>query len=416
MKLYCNMIRTTHVWIIPKCCPLGFTLTKNNICIPTNITLSPEYWGGTNPSNNTEIDVIIGDPCPFGKYRLEPEVDSMDEFHLMKNGSLLIPFQHQGFLSTSDYCMEIFDTPSGPTALPLICFPPQIVDKWRNIAMIVYPTGLLLSVPFLLATLFIYSLIPELRDTQGKTLCCHISCLIVAYITLATVQLGITSLSEHMCIWLGFLIQFTFLGCFFWLNVLCFDTCWRITSPLKYASYNMEMKRFLWYSFYAWTLPILLLAYTIFTEISPILPPSYLKPRIGYNCWFDNNQSALQYFYGPMGFVLITNIIFFILSARHIPEYVEHCEQTELALQVNERTVCRRTVEMFKNSAQLFAVMGLSWIMELLSWALGGPSVVWFVTDLINTLQGIIIFYIFVFRIPRVRRLVMQYYKSIFKS
>jgi G protein-coupled receptor Mth (Methuselah protein) len=40
--------------------------------------------------------------------------------------------------------------------------------------------------------------------------------------------------------------------------------------------------------------------------------------------------------------------------------------------------------------------MGINWVMEVVSWAAGGPDYIWYFTDLINTLQGVIIFAIFV--------------------
>ncbi|GFG32346.1 hypothetical protein Cfor_02253 [Coptotermes formosanus] len=40
--------------------------------------------------------------------------------------------------------------------------------------------------------------------------------------------------------------------------------------------------------------------------------------------------------------------------------------------------------------------MGINWVMEVVSWFAGGPDYIWYVTDTINTLQGVIIFGIFV--------------------
>jgi hypothetical protein len=40
--------------------------------------------------------------------------------------------------------------------------------------------------------------------------------------------------------------------------------------------------------------------------------------------------------------------------------------------------------------------MGINWVMEIVSWAAGGSEYIWYFTDCINTLQGVIIFLIFV--------------------
>lgn len=36
--------------------------------------------------------------------------------------------------------------------------------------------------------------------------------------------------------------------------------------------------------------------------------------------------------------------------------------------------------------------MGVTWIADIVSWVVGGPSEVWYFTDLINCLQGVFIF------------------------
>jgi len=42
--------------------------------------------------------------------------------------------------------------------------------------------------------------------------------------------------------------------------------------------------------------------------------------------------------------------------------------------------------------AKLVVVMGVSWIMDVISWLAGGPDYLWYFTDIINCLQGVFIF------------------------
>ena len=56
---------------------------------------------------------------------------------------------------------------------------------------------------------------------------------------------------------------------------------------------------------------------------------------------------------------------------------------------------------------KLFIVMGVNWIMEVISWAAGGPEYLWYITDLGNILQGVLIFIIFVCK-QRVRRILVR--------
>lgn len=56
----------------------------------------------------------------------------------------------------------------------------------------------------------------------------------------------------------------------------------------------------------------------------------------------------------------------------------------------------------------LFIVMGINWSAEILSFAFGSSgSILWFVTDIGNTLQGVFIFIIFVCK-KRVLELVKE--------
>lgn len=41
---------------------------------------------------------------------------------------------------------------------------------------------------------------------------------------------------------------------------------------------------------------------------------------------------------------------------------------------------------------KLVIVMGVTWIADVVSWAVGGPQELWYVTDIINCLQGVFIF------------------------
>ncbi|GBP50220.1 G-protein coupled receptor Mth2 [Eumeta japonica] len=58
--------------------------------------------------------------------------------------------------------------------------------------------GMLLSVPFLLATALIYATVPELRNLHGLCLIMYCAGLIVAYTLLAYLKLTVTNLQVNM--------------------------------------------------------------------------------------------------------------------------------------------------------------------------------------------------------------------------
>ncbi|XP_054280563.1 G-protein coupled receptor Mth2-like isoform X1 [Macrosteles quadrilineatus] len=412
-----------EVCVVPKCCPPNQTiLPDGGGCYSSNLTFEPEFWNGTDslpPASSMEpLNVIVGDPCQYGKFRLEPEEDSNDEFHILCNGSLLVPFQSDQLYGLNHYCLEAFPSPphpstggNGAVTLPLLCFPPPPPPPtvFEKIAMAVYPVGLLISVPFLILTTVIFAGLPELRDTQGKSLACHCGSLTVAFLALAIVKLAGDCLPQKACVTFAFVIQFSFVACFFWLNVLCIDTWWRLTRKPCWSS-RQERVRFLWYSLYAWSMPLMFGIVTIVMELTPVVPNAYLKPSFGLqSCWFHSKAAALPYFYAPIGLLLLANIGLFCLSISAVRSAVEQRVEEELGLNA-ERNPCSyskasRRVEMFKHCLILFVVMGLNWTLELLSYFIGGPIEVWLVTDTLNTLQGVIIYVVFVVSVPRVKHL-----------
>nr|CAD7193828.1 unnamed protein product [Timema douglasi] len=383
-------------------------------------------------------------------FRLEPHYEDTDEFHVLRNGSLSVPYLYPDYyLTPHNYCLETFYVTEleGEIVLPLVCFEESsTMEEPFSLPLILYPIGLLISVPFLVTTMLVYCLIPQLRDLHGKTLSCHVLCLAAAYVLLAIVQLGGRDINDHLCTVIAFLTQFTFQACFFWLQVMCFDTLWVISSSYinktsiqlkpyienkakeivgidnetfdddvdnssemknvfclptlmvggKLPSKSIERRVFLCYSIYAWCWPIVLIIVSTMIDLIPTIPSSYIKPNFGHvKCWYSSQEAELNYFYGPIIFVLVTNMIMFVSSALMIwkSQWQEGSGRTE-----------RQT---FRLSFSLFFVMGINWIMEVISWAAGGPKHIWYVTDTINTLQGVIIFAIFVLD-KRVRELVQR--------
>jgi len=155
-----------------------------------------------------------------------------------------------------------------------------------------------------------------------------------------------------------------------------------------------EKKFFIFYSVYAWCLPIVLVVFSMVFDLMPIIPSSYLKPNFGDNkCWFSSEDAELPYFYGPVAVLICINIVLFICTACRI-----YC---------SPGTPSPKPRETFRMCLCLFCVMGINWVMEIVSWSLGGPDYIWYFTDVINTLQGLFIFLIFILE-PRVRQCVWK--------
>lgn len=189
---------------IRKCCPEGQTLTKDHDCVPSNLTLlhpfSPQFIDeNTNqPVKNVDVHRLYGNPCSYESYLLDPKLSADDQFTLLLTGVLSAPAE--GNFTVAEYCIEAFEEQEA--ILPLLCFPEEEYGPITQSAAIdlLYPIGLIISVPFLFATFFVYAVISELRNLHGKSLMCHVSSLLTAYVFLAIVQLDGVRLSNEFCI------------------------------------------------------------------------------------------------------------------------------------------------------------------------------------------------------------------------
>lgn len=132
-----------------------------------------------NKNNVTNLFKIINNRhCPDKMLRLIPEESDDDNWFIYKNGSI---FAINKIYHQSSYCIDWLKNFNIITAL--ICIEMNDGGNYDKIKAedIVYPIGILLSVPFLIATLVVYSIIPELKNLYGKTLMCYVGCLVIAF-------------------------------------------------------------------------------------------------------------------------------------------------------------------------------------------------------------------------------------------
>lgn len=127
--------------------------------------------------------------------------------------------------------------------------------------------------------------------------------------------------------------------------------------------------------------------------------------------FISDKGSFLVYLYGPIAVLILSNIVFFIMTAvllyrasidAAFAVNSAHAKQKYDSLSVffiNDLMiiilfylhVCR-----FRVIFSLFILMGVSWMMEVISFAVGGSAYIWIPTDILNILTGVFIFVIFV--------------------
>lgn len=120
-----------------------------------------------------------------------------------------------------------------------------------------------------------------------------------------------------------------------------------------------------------------------------------------------------MFFYGPIGILLLINLVLFIFttykiyklshaanminqndnSQRHNSEHKRYNIVIQLDCYIFEsinRTLSAKN--RFLLFLKLFGLMGIPWVFEIISWAVGGNDVYWYFPDAVNILRSIFIF------------------------
>ncbi|XP_076660194.1 G-protein coupled receptor Mth2 [Halictus rubicundus] len=405
---------------VGKCCPNGQIFVKNGtldaVCTVSDATIEHSFTPLFHNFNKTGFEIpgekqsafvaLVGDPCKFKRYMLNPDESIDDNNYLLLNGSVFASHHEPSMLKLGvDYCMEIVPEIGLRT---FVCFPEERLIVAADSRHTVYACGLLISVPFLILTIVAYSITPQLRDVYGKALCRYCGCLALAFSTLAITQLGSTHLSDQACTSIAFVIQFSFVACFFWLNAMCIEMWSLVRGHVERETYKrMKPKTlFFWYSLWCWGPSVILILVSMIMDLSPTIPATYVKPNFGKeSCWFKSSDEAMPYFYVPVGLLLLGNVTLFILTFIKLSNYQKDLDLRRLARNEESDRRDRRLVRRYTRTAIvcliIFFLMGLNWSMELISWFVDADSLDWSMFDLVNALQGVLMFGLFVIRRPQ---------------
>ncbi|XP_055606806.1 G-protein coupled receptor Mth2-like isoform X2 [Uranotaenia lowii] len=383
------------------CCPLGqwfYIGSGPPVCQPASANGSEfKVLAKVNDGNGTRVTDLL-ENSTFGYVDQRPCSELIDEEYddwlVDDSGSVLN--MGEFLLSHKDYCLAPRE--GNETTLLMYC---PMTEESR----VPHVIGIFVSIPFLIVTLAIYICIPELRNIHGKSLICHVFALLCVYVLLLLTNFRLTS---GWCKIQGFTLYFWLLVCFFWLNVMCFDIFWTFSSGVLIKN---EKRRFLYYSLYAWGVPVLFTGAALMVEHLDAVP-LHIKPRFGenedvLNCFLQRDMAIeFIYFYFPLCIVVVSNVYFFGMTAFRIFRIQR---ATEAALRHDSKRHSKFEKDRYRFSLylRLFVVMGITWTFEILSWA--SQSELWFfyLADICNCLLGVIIFFLFVWK-QKVRQLVVK--------
>uniref|UniRef100_A0A336LR90 CSON011196 protein n=1 Tax=Culicoides sonorensis TaxID=179676 RepID=A0A336LR90_CULSO len=248
----------------------------------------------------------------------------------------------------------------------------------------IYSIGLFISATFLAATLLIGFLTPSNHHIMHwKCQTYYVACLLVGEILLAITQLMKSGSGGWMCFTMAICMHFFFLAAFFWLNTMCFNIWWTFRD---FRPTSMERRqenfRLHLYNAYAWGFPTIIAGIGLILDA--IKANNVIRPHFAeQNCWFSGETEIAAYFFAPIGILLCINLLLFAMTTRQLTCGLWKRDDVK---STTERAALGRVC------MKLVIVMGITWIADVLSWAIGGPHHIWYVTDIINALQGVFIF------------------------
>ncbi|XP_034934863.1 probable G-protein coupled receptor Mth-like 1 [Chelonus insularis] len=337
------------------------------------------------PNISSNVEVVFGFPRCLHSENFTIVGDA-SKSHYLPNGDLQV---NNLVLPSSQYCVEqIKQLDKRMKIFACSEYTSQRSKVTRmDVRFRIYAISLIISAIFLAATLATGWLLPSSHHVlHWRCQTYHVICLMLGDLLMAIIQLAGDSLQGNSCKLIGILAHVCFLAAFFWLNTMCFNIWWtfRDLRPATLEK-SQETLRLRVYACYAWGGPLLIAGVAaLFDHLPAENHYSFLKPKFGEKmCWFYGDTEILAYFYGPIGVLFLINVIFFIATTH---ELTCGLWKGEFVKSTTERAALSRVC--FK----LVIVMGVTWIADVISWAIGGPSYLWYFTDLINALQGVFIF------------------------
>ncbi|XP_055594489.1 probable G-protein coupled receptor Mth-like 14 [Uranotaenia lowii] len=414
--------------LLRKCCPHGesFQLPSGKssqglICGPGEPfgefsvqPISAQFYDGCiedlEPEPPLKLQMAYGNPCPFEGGMVRFGLETKDRVFIIQNGSLLIINDEvMEFDIYNGYCLDVNRKDGNLTAY--VC--PSEIRMGRDIfkgQMVALALCLMVAIPLLLATAFLYVAIPAFNDIHGEAL--SLNCINFA------VALLLESIFQHQTrghgstddtVVLANYAEYFILATFFWLLVNCLNNCihaWYFLPRGIQIKQVGEKRTFFLY-----------LAFAQLTPLAIILsnPPN------------GDTTATKNYFFIPIMCIIALNLLSFAISFwglhrvsnQLINNYIQRgrlsntgSEAAYAALQQIpnvSRSAVDRVKYMTKYTAMLFIVMAGVWTITIATYY--STKMIPILFDILFGLQGILIFIIFIC-LPRPFRTVKAWFQK----
>lgn len=327
--------------------------------------------------NSSDLNTTYNFSQPNNTILIGCKVIKLDkeEYLLPGNGSLFV-YSHDRLYDQGEY--EILEDGSvwicAPNQNQTLFFKFDAVQGWLSFI------GQVISLVCLTLHMAVYVVFPQLRNTPGKIL---MSLVFAIFLGQLLFVVGVDRVElQEFCTMVAILMHYSFLASFFWMNVMAYDI--HKTFGSTKLKIGQKGNQLLAYTIYAWATPLLVIITA--TLVDYFAPESEFKPNYGDGlCWITSRPALIIFFAGPVGVIVVVNLVFFILTARNM-------RATQKATQF-ARTKDSES-QRFAFYVKLAVIMGMTWIFGYIA-TFADVSQLWYVFIVFNTLQGAFIFFSF---------------------
>ncbi|XP_066977227.1 uncharacterized protein [Macrobrachium rosenbergii] len=359
---------------INKCCKKGYSVDVNRFsCVP-------DSSNAFSPPGLSSFNVVTGWPVCNAITKAEGVVN------IGMDGSLNA---EDRVIPTTDFCIDTFISNDIREQSALICL--NDTPTWLKVRPVLFSICQVISLMFLITTIFYLLLSPRLLASEGLHLFCYAVSLCIAYSASLAVHISGETIGDAACFRIAIVMQFGFLATYFWLNVMSCET-WRETRSLR-DNLPIKLYQRSTYALYGWGIPLGICIITIVMQnLAPDNVWGVIKPYIGVSrCWFYDDAALLVYFYGPIGILSACNVLLLALArlnyrqvtktSRNKGNQIENDQEKKSSTEITGR------VKGFSTRLNLLTFVVVCWCTEVISWKVV-PVELWALTDTLNSLQG----------------------------
>lgn len=276
-----------HLPCIRKCCQDGEKYENGAHCTPHQGSLKPHFhkMGDSHPLKIEvhQFGILQQQNCK--SYILDPLVIDDDVHHFsFQDGGLFLAGKSEP-LSNDQYCVEVLDSGGQLSLETFVCF--DEVNPVKSHPFALYGIGMAISAAFFAFTVLVYVSLPKLMNLHGKTLVANCLSFCIAYTTLAINSFRTEYVSEYFCPIYAYIIYYSLMSGFLWLNVMCFDIWWTFGSIQTSRMKSRETKRFCYYCTYACSTPLIVTSLMLIMQYGGF--GGTWRPVLGEEkCWFTS--------------------------------------------------------------------------------------------------------------------------------